>query len=110
HEYNRSTTQRHISYFAKAFSLERNIPDRQHLINDQYFRFEVGRHGKREADIHARAVTLHGRVEEFLNLRKVYNLIEPGSNFCSAHSENGRIQVDILPAGQVLVKAGADLE
>src|SRR5438552_1954611 len=97
-----------IMHLAQALLLKHHVADCQHLVDDQDFRLEVGGYGEGEAHVHARAVPLDGRVEKFLDLCKVDNLIELTGDFRPGHPENGAVQINVLAAGQLEMKSCAD--
>ncbi len=68
------------------------------------------RHRKRQAEIHAARVVLDRRVDEALHLGKSHDLVEFGVDFGALHPKNRPIEIDVLPAGQLGMKAGADLQ
>ena len=65
-----------VPHLAEAFLLELDIADRQHLVDDQDFRFQMRGHGERQPHIHARTVALDRRVEELLDLGEGDDLVE----------------------------------
>src|SRR6202000_476444 len=106
----RSAAVRETAHLAKAFFLEGSIPDCEHLVDNQYLWLEMRSYGKRQANIHARGIPLHRRVQKLLDLAEGDDLIELTPNLRSGHSQNGAVQEDILPPGQLLMKAGAHLK
>src|SRR5213592_607900 len=62
---------------------------------------------KRQSQIHATAVTLDRRVDEFLYLRKSHDLVESAFDFVSAHAEDRSVEINIFAAGQFGVKTSA---
>ena len=71
----------------------------------------MGGNGEGEADVHAAGVALHRRVEE---ARDVAEMATISSNLRfdlgARHAKDGAIQEDVLAAGELGMKAGADLE
>ena len=53
---------------------------------------------------------LDGSVEELLDLGELDDLVELALDLCAPHPQDGAIQVDVLAAGQLRMKAGADLQ
>src|SRR5438477_4181198 len=100
---------RHFVHFAQAFLLEVGIPDREYLIHNQNFGFEVGSDSESQAHIHARRVALDRRIEELLDLGKTYDFIEFLAYLGSSHPENGAVQIYVLTPGQLWVKPSTDL-
>ena len=71
---------------------------------------EVRRDGEREPHVHAARVALDRRVEEPLDPGELDDLVELASDLGRAHAEDRAVEVDVLAAGELGVKAGADLE
>ena len=55
-------------------------------------------------------VALDRRVEEPLDLGEGDDLVELARDLGARHAEDGAVEVDVLAAGQLGVKAGADFE
>ena len=53
---------------------------------------------------------LHRRVDELLDLREADDLGELPLDFGLAHAEDGAVEKNVLAAGEVGMKTGADLE
>jgi hypothetical protein len=51
----------------------------------------MGRHGKRQPEIHARGVVLDWRVDELLDLGKRHDLIEFSGDLGPPHPEDGAV-------------------
>ena len=106
----RPTFTRHLLHLPKTLPLKFRIPHRQHLINHQYLRLQVGGHGEAEPYLHAGGVELHRGVNIFLHAGEVHDFIEFAVYFPAGHAEDGTVHVDIVPAGEFGVEAGAYLE
>src|SRR5215469_11610087 len=109
-EQNGAPTGCDIFHLPQTFLLEVGVADRQYLIDNEDFRFEMSCNGEGKPNIHARRVALNRRVEKFLDLREGDNLIKFTADFRAGHAEDRAIQVDILAPGQFRMKAGADLQ
>src|SRR5690348_14098099 len=109
-EHGSATLLADLLHFAHALFLKLDVAHRHDLVHDQDFGFEVGSAGKSKTYIHARAVTLHWRIEKFLNLRESDALVELGSYLGSGHTQHGTIQKDLLATAQLCMEAGTDLE
>src|SRR5262249_35458903 len=94
----------------QALLLERRVAHRQDLVDEQDLGVEVGGDGEGQPNIHAAGVALGGGVEEFLDLGESDDVVELAVDLAARHAANGAVEVDILPAGQLLVKARPDLE
>ena len=57
-----------------------------------------------------RGIALDRRVEEFLDLGEGDDLVELPADLGAAHAEDGAVEIDVLAAGQLGMKAGADFE
>ena len=86
------------------------VADREHLVDEQDLRLEVRRHGEGQPHVHAARVALDRRVEELLDLGERDDLVELAVDLGPAHAEDRAVEVDVLAAGQLGMKAGADLE
>ena len=69
-------------------------------------------HGDREAEphVHAGRVELHRAVDELLQLGEVHDGVEDLVHVALGHPHQRTVQVDVLPAGQVLLEAGTQLQ
>ena len=52
----------------------------------------------------------YGRINESLDVRKVNDLVELSVDFFLRHAENGATKINILPAGEVGMKARSNLQ
>ena len=109
-EYYGSPPFGNILHLPKAFFLKLGIAYCQDFVDNQNLGFEMGGDGEGEADLHAAAVALDGGVEEFLNAREVDNLVELAVDLPLPHAEDCAVHVDVFAAGQLGMKAGADLQ
>src|SRR2546423_15542904 len=87
-----SLFRHHVVHFTETFFLKLDVADGQHFVDQENFRIEVGRDGKREPDIHAARIALDRCVEKLLDLGKSNDLVELLSNFGAAHTKNGAVQ------------------
>lgn len=94
----------------EALALEVGVADGEDFVHDEDVGVEVGGDGESQADVHAAGVALDGRVDEFADLREFDDLVEFFPHFRPGHAEDGAIQVDVFPTGQLTVKAGAYFE
>ena len=94
----------------RHFLLEAHVPHRQHLVHQQDLRLQVGGHGKGQAGAHAGGVAFQGGVDELVDLGKRHDLVELALDLLPAHAQDGAVQEDVLPAGELGVKAGAHLQ
>ena len=94
----------------EALPLELGVADRQHLVDEQDLRLEVGGDREGEPHVHPARVALDRRVDELLDLGELDDLVEPRRDLASAHAEDRAVEEDVLAPGQLGVEAGADLE
>jgi hypothetical protein len=99
-----------IAHLAQALLLKLGIPNRQDFIHHQDLRIQMSSDGKGQADVHAAGVALDGGIDELLDFGKSDDLVELAAHFVFAHAHDGAVEVDVLAAGELGVKAGADFE
>ena len=99
-----------VVHLAEALLLEPRVADREHFVDDQDLRLEVRRDREREPHVHAARVVLHRRVDEALDLGEGDDLVELARDLRAAHAENRAVQENVLAAGQLRMKPGADFE
>src|SRR5262249_13065875 len=78
--------------------------------DEEYLGVQVGGNGKSEAHAHARRIALDRRVDEPLDSGERDDRITLALNLFPAHSHDRAVEVDVLAPGQLIIKAGADLE
>src|SRR3981081_377527 len=66
--------------------------------------------GEGQAHVHAARGTLHRRVDKPFDFGKGDNLVELAIDFSFVHAENRAVEIDVLAAGELGMKAGADFE
>ena len=95
---------------ADALALEALVTDGQDLVDHQDVGVHV--HGDREAEphVHARRVELDRAVDELLQLGEVHDGVEDLVHVALGHAQQRTVEVDVLPAGQVLLEAGSQLQ
>src|SRR5216117_547 len=71
---------------------------------------EMCGNGERQAHVHTARVALHRRVDELLDLGERHDLVELPFYFGLAHSKDAAVEVDVLAACQVGMKAGANFD
>ena len=94
----------------QALALEGLVADREHLVDEQDVGVDVDGHGEGQPDVHAGRVELHRRVDELLDAGEVDDLVEGLLGRAARHAQDGGVEEDVLPAGEVAVEAGAELE
>ena len=93
-----------------ALALERLVADREHLVHEQHVGVDVHGHRERQPDVHAGRVELHLGVDELPIPRKATIVVEARGGLLAGQAQDGRVEVDVLPAGQVGVEPGTELE
>ena len=93
-----------------ALALERQVPDRQHLIDQQHVRAHMGGDRERQADVHPAGVALHGQVHEPVRLGELDDVIVLAHDLPARHAHDRAVEEDILTPGQLRVKPGAHFE
>ena len=94
----------------EAFALKARVADSQNLINDEDIRIEMGGYGKAQAQAHAGRVALDRCIQELCHAGKFHHGVQLGGDLAVFHAQYGAVQVDVLPAGEFLVKTGAHFE
>src|SRR4030095_16679540 len=105
-----SSCLRYVAHFSEAFFLKLDVSDRQHFVNDQDFPLQVSDDIKSETHIHTAGVTLHRGIDEFFNFGEGDDLVEFTVDFHLFHSQEGAVEVNVLPAGQFVVEASAHFQ
>ncbi len=100
----------HVAHLAQALALELGVAHRQHLVHHQDLRLQMGGHREGQAQVHAAGIALDGRVDELLHFGEVHDLVELALDLGAAHAQDGAVEVDVFPAGQFRMEAGAHLE
>ena len=70
----------------------------------------MGGDGEAEPHVHPRRVRPNGSVDEVLELCERDDLVEALADVRALEAEDGTVEVDVLPAGEVGMEAGAELE
>ena len=97
-------------HFFYAFLLKLGITHGQHFIHNQYFRLQMGRHGKGKPHIHAGRIALHRGIKKFFHPGKIYDFIKLAAHFSPTHTENSTIEKNIFPAGKLGMKARTNFQ
>src|SRR5699024_7646831 len=89
----------------EALALERLVADREDLVDQEDVRLGVHSDGEGQAQEHARAVVLHVRVDELLDLAEGNDLVEPRVDLLTGHAQDRAVEVDVLAAREIGVEA-----
>ena len=109
-EQHRAAAFRDLRHLSQTLFLELGVADREHLVDDQNFGFQMRRDRKRQPHIHARGESLDRRIEKLLHVGEGDDLIEPPFDLGAPHAEDGAVEIDVFAAGQFGMKPGADFE
>lgn len=99
-----------LSDEAGAFLHEVEISDGEGFVYDEDFGVEMDADGEGEPDRHAAAVGLERLVDELLKFGKVDDLLELFVYDLAAESEDGGVEVDVLPARKLEIETGAQFQ
>src|SRR5690606_18282517 len=94
----------------KAAALKGIIADSENLVGHQHVGVHARRDGKAETHVHAGGVVFHRHVDELLKTGEGYNLVETCFHLGAAEPEDGTVQEDVFPAGQLGVETGAKFQ
>ena len=107
---NRLPAAAKLRELVQALVGEAFVADRQHFVDEQHVGIDVNRHGEPEPHVHARRVGLHRGVDELAQLGKIDNLVEALLNLPLRQAEHDAVDEDVLAAGDLRVKSGAELD
>ena len=86
------------------------VADREHLVDEQHVGIDVDRHGEPQPHVHAGRVGLDRRVDELAQLGELDDLVEALLDLALGQAEHDAVDEDVLAAGDLRVKAGAELD
>src|SRR5215207_2767470 len=109
-EQDRAAALLELADLVQALALERLVAHGQDLVDEQDVGADVDGHGEPEAHVLAGAVVLDLVVDEGLELGEGDDVVEVAMGLAAAQAEDGRVQVDVLAAGQLAVEAGPQLQ
>ena len=89
---------------------ERRVADRQHFVDQHDVGVAVDRDAEAEPRVEARRVALHRRVDQPLDIGKLHDRVELAIDLLARQAEQAGAEVDVLAAGQLGMKAGAELD
>jgi hypothetical protein len=93
-----------------ALPLERLVPDREDLVQQEDVRLHVHGNRKTEPHQHPGRVGAHGEVDEPIELRERDDLVEEPVDLAPLQPVDRTAQVDVLTAREVGMEACAELE
>ena len=97
-------------HLVDALPLEGLVADREDLVDEEDLRVDVDGHGEAQPNVHPRRVVLHRRVDERLELGEADDVVEDPVDLGVLEPEDRPVEVDVLTAGELRVKAGAEFE
>src|SRR5262252_1514625 len=111
----RDEDQRHaapeqLAHPRDAALLEADVADAEYFVDQQDVGIEMRGDGKAEPRVHPRRVALHRRVDELVDPRELHDRVELARDLGAGHAHDRALQVDVLAAGEIGVKAGGDLD
>src|SRR5688572_28535222 len=110
HQENRLSAAFELAELVEALVREARIPNRKHLVDQKDIRVDVNRDGEPEPHVHAGRVRLHRSVDEFLQLRKLDDLVESPGNLALGEAEHDAVDKNIFTPGYLRVKACAQFD
>ena len=93
-----------------ALGLEKDVPDRKRLIDDQDLRLHDRADSKSQTGCHTGGVVLDRHIHEVFEFCKFDDLIVVCIHEFFAVTENGAIQIDVFRRRQFAVESGAQLD
>jgi len=99
-----------LFYFGKALFLEGFIAHRQDLVHEHDIGVGMDGGGEGKAKVHAGGIVLELHVLEFFEFGEVEDVVVDFVHLLSAHAEDGGIDIDIVPGGELRLEANAELE
>ena len=110
-QHDRAAAPPELGELVEALVRERLVADGQHLVDQQDVGIDVDRHGEAQPHVHAGRVGLDRRVDEVLELRRTRRSRRSGGQSrVSRQAEHHAVDEDVLAAGDLRVKSGAELD
>ena len=97
-----------LADLVEAFDLEPLVTDGENLVHEQDVGFEVGRDRKPQANRHTGAIGLDRRVDELGDPGECDDLVEALVDLAPRDPQDGRVDVDVLAAGQDRTESGPE--
>src|SRR5205807_3007836 len=109
-EHDRPAALLELEDLAEALALELLVADGEHLVEEQHVRVDVRRDREPEPHVHSGRIRAHRAVDRLLEARERDDLVELLTQVGALEPVNRPVQEDVLAAGEVRVKPGAQLE
>jgi len=110
HENDGQALSPQLGDLVQALVLEARVADGQNLVDEDDLGVRVGGDGKAEANVHARGIVLDGHVDKHVQLGKVDDVIHLATDLVVGQAQDRAVQIDVLPAGEVGMKARPQLQ
>src|SRR5215469_681063 len=94
----------------EAFSLEGEVPHRQHFIQQQNVGFEVSRNGKGQPYVHAGRIALDRHLDEISDPGEFHDAAQLARDLLASHAEDRAVHEHILTPREFGVKPRGDLD
>ena len=90
--------------------LKREVAYCQHLVDQQHLGFDVDSYRKAQPYVHPRGVVAHRLVDKAVQFGEAHDVVKSPTDLPGSEAEDGPVQVDVLPASELWVEPGAQLE
>ncbi len=104
-EHHRAPLPGDIAHFAHAFAAELRVPDRQHFIDQQHLRVEVGGDGKGQPHLHPAGIALDRCIDKALHTGKFDDFVEAAFDLAVAHPQDCAVHEDVLATSEFRMEA-----
>ena len=109
-EQHRGAAAHELHHAALALFLELRVAHGEDLVHNQDLRLHHGGDGERQPRQHAGGIVADRDVDEVPQLGEVQDLLELGVEKRLCVAENRAVEIDILTAPQIHIKAGAEFQ
>ena len=106
-EHDRAAVPLELLHLRQALGLEGDVADGQDLVDQEDRGIDVHGDGEPQPDVHPAGIELDLGVHEVLQLGEPDDVVEQLVGAGPREAQDRRVQVDVLPAGQLGVEARA---
>ena len=102
-----------VDYFfhtIETLFLKNGIAHRQHLIENDNLRIQMGGDRKRQPHVHPAGIVFHRYMDEFFQAGEIDNAIESFANLLSRQPEHRSVEKNVVSSGELRVKSSADFK
>ena len=110
HEHDRLSRRYQAREGVLALALERLVPDRQDLIEEQDVGVDMGNHREGEPHSHSRREVLELQVDEVLELRHLDDLLEARPSVPGFESHHHAVELDVVASRELVVEPDAEID